>query len=610
MGCCGVVIDPMRPGTETIAAAENSGALPWKAAAGKASPAGISWVWHLVNFSPFLLLMWFVSHFATNIPVNDEWSSAPLFYAVKFKKATLETLFAQSNEHRIFFPRLLWTPLAFMTHWNLRVEMMVNLVPALVVFIALYGIALGQAKRTGSIPINLANFTTSLFVFSLVQYGTWLWGIVGSFLFVQAAVALAIWVCTVDKLSVLTRFGVAAIFCVVASYSSAQGLLSWIALVPCIALLQFGRGRALKYCLWILLFAASVALYTYHFTLTEKDLSYFLSHPMQGARFYLALLGAPFCQWTEIFSSMVMASVIGGVVLLAFLLCVALLRGQEPKEMFAPWLSVGLFGLLFTALVTVGRSNEGVLAAIQSRYITGTILVSIATIQLGRLVCPRTGWQVYLFSVGALSALIIMGSAGSVSGARQLKEELSRAKLFVEVLGYIDPAVDDSAQGPVAPLYRGSGARPNAELLNEIGFLHLASGLSFTEQPSEDCGAFESADGSGSLLHLRRSKDEITVSGWASLPGGRGLPKVVLISYGDQRTFIAGAAVGTVSRPDIAARRRDPRYVNAGWKVSFPAQFLPLGEGSLKAWVYDSAEKQFIRIRESGGKKEFNVETH
>ena len=147
-----------------------------------------------------------------------------------------------------------------------------------------------------------------------------------------------------------------------------------------------------------------------------------------------------------------------------------------------------------------------------------------------------------------------------------------------------------------------------AEILNDLDFLHLASNMAFVDHPCSECGSFESADGSGDLMHLRRHKDELTVSGWASLPGGRGLPKVVMISYGEQKTFITGAVVGWVNRPDIAALQRDPRYLHSGWSVSFPAKFLPPGEGRLKAWVYDAAEKRFIRLPETGETR-FNIES-
>jgi hypothetical protein len=579
------------------------------AASDKTHHLKISWIWHLLNFSPFFLLVWFVSRFSTNVPIMDEWFQAYLFHAVRYKTVSFNDFFALNNEHRLFFPRLIWTPLAFATHWNLRVEMMLNLVPALIVFAVFYQLALRQAKQTSSNLFNLANFTTSLFLFSFVQYGTWLWGIGGAFLLVQASVSLAIGVCFIEKLHPWTRFGLVAFFCLVASFSSAQGLLSWFALCPCIVFLRAGKPKIWKFCIWGLLFAASLVLYTYHFRFTRDNPLHFLSHPLEAAKFYLALLGAPFCQWGEIFSSIAMASVMGGVILLALLACLALLRGHERKDIIVPWLSVALFGLLFAAMVTAGRSGEGVIATMQSRYITGTIFVSIATIQLGRLACVHKGMQVYLFLVGALTALMIFGSAGSLTAARLLKEDLSHTKLFVELVRYMDPAMDESPEGRFASVFPGPGIRPPAELLNDLGFLHLASGVVFMDHPSPDYGLFESADGSGDLMHLRRHRDQVTVSGWASLPGGRGLPKVVLISYGDEKTFITGAVVGWGGRPDIATLRRDPRYLHSGWRVSFPAKFLPAGEGILKAWVYDPAEKKFLRLPESGGEKQFRVET-
>lgn len=67
--------------------------------------------------------------------------------------------------------------------------------------------------------------------------------------------------------------------------------------------------------------------------------------------------------------------------------------------------------------------------------------------------------------------------------------------------------------------------------------------------------------------------------------------------------------MGGVARPDLAALRRDSRYLHSGWTVSFPAKFLPPGEGILKAWVYDSTEKKFTRLAESGVEKKFKVET-
>lgn len=571
----------------------------------------IRWIWHLLHLSPFLLLAWFVLRFSVNAPYLDEWRFAHLFHAIRFKQATFADFFALNYEHRLLFPKLIWIPLGLATHWNLRVEMMVNLIPALVIFLVFYWLAAHQAKQIGSTFSHLTNFSTSLVLFSLVQYETWLWGIGGAFLLVHAAFALALGVCFTEKLRPWTRFGLAAFFCFVASFSSAHGLFSWLALLPCILLLQTGPRKAIKISLWGFLFAASIALYAYRyefFLVPEASSQFdFLYHPLRSAGFFIVLLGAPFTP-NDASSFVPVALLIGGLILFALLTTLVLLRADGWKHLTAPWFSVALFGLFFAATVTAGRSVLGLMYAHQPRYITGTVLVSVAVIQLGRLACVHKGSQAYVFLLGALWSLVLIGSIGSLAVASHLKQERSHAKLFLEILHYIDPAVDGSPKSPVYPLYPAAGIRPWADLLNESGFLHLASDAVFVDRACADCGFFESADSSADLLHVRRSKNEITVSGWASLPGGRGLPKIVLISYDNQKTFITGAGVGSIHRPDIAALRKDPRYLHAGWSVTFPVSFLPAGDGILKAWVYDATENKFIRLPESGGEKRFKVE--
>jgi len=107
---------------------------------------------------------------------------------------------------------------------------------------------------------------------------------------------------------------------------------------------------------------------------------------------------------------------------------------------------------------------------------------------------------------------------------------------------------------------------------------------------------------------LRHDNDELALAGWTSLPGELGLPKVVLISDADQKTFITEAVVGGLDRPDIAALRREPAYIHPGWSISSPAKFLPMGQGILKAWVYDAEKKRFILLPEVGREKRFRIE--
>jgi hypothetical protein len=593
---------------ELQTAAADPGKSP---ATGDLAAPKISWAWQLLHFSPFLVVVWFVSRFGVNVPIYDDWGLAAWFHAVRFKQATFRDLFAQANEHRFVFPKLIWTPLAFATHWNLRMEMLLNLVPAAITFAVLYAIALRQARQTDARLFHLASFSMSFFLFSLVQYQTWLWAITGCFLFVQALAALAVGACCLGTSRPWLRFGLAAVCCLVASFSMAWGLACWLALAPSIALLQMRRGKFLQLFLWCCLFAATAALYSYHFQTIvhygqEDTLLSFLYHPLRSAHFFLTTLGSAFCQGAGIFlGAVALAAGVGLLVALAS--CLLMLRGER-RELVAPWLSVALMGLLFAGMVTAARSHW-LIATVQTRYITPTILVSVAAIQLGRLACRRQALPVYLFCLGVLWTLITMGSIHSLEEAGLWKQHLSHAKLFVEVIHYMDPATIGSPESGFDPTFPQTNITPSAESLNETGFLRLASNVTFVDQASPEHGSFESADESGNVLHLRHSKDKVTVSGWASLPAGRGPPKLVLISYDEQKTFVTGAVVGWVDRTDIAARRGDPRYLHSGWQASFSAKFLPMGKGILKAWVYDAAEKKFLRIPASGGEKRFNVET-
>ena len=61
-----------------------------------------------------------------DFPVLDEWDgTAPLFEKMADGTLGVADFFAQHNEHRIFFPRLIFFTLGRLTHWNIRAELWV-----------------------------------------------------------------------------------------------------------------------------------------------------------------------------------------------------------------------------------------------------------------------------------------------------------------------------------------------------------------------------------------------------------------------------------------------------------------------------------------------------
>ena len=59
------------------------------------------------------------------------------------------------------------------------------------------------------------------------------------------------------------KISIAALFCFIASFSLAQGLLSWLAAIPAVAALEGNVAQKRKRIIvWILLFVATCAVYS------------------------------------------------------------------------------------------------------------------------------------------------------------------------------------------------------------------------------------------------------------------------------------------------------------------------------------------------------------
>src|SRR6185503_3278270 len=76
----------------------------------------------LLALGPLAVLIWVVSRYSVDVPFYDQWEFLPLLDKMYQEQLTFGDLWAQFNEHRIFFPKLLMLGLARLTHWNIRCE--------------------------------------------------------------------------------------------------------------------------------------------------------------------------------------------------------------------------------------------------------------------------------------------------------------------------------------------------------------------------------------------------------------------------------------------------------------------------------------------------------
>lgn len=346
---------------------------------------------------PASLVISFVAAFSVNVPFRDQWALVPIFDKVTAGTLTFRPFWALHSNHRIPFPKIIMTILAFISHWNINYEICFSIFLSLITFGILYKISETTAKGVSERLFHLTNILTCLLVFSLVQEENWLWGFQLAWFLINLCVILAVyWLNKKSQISAKTRIFLAGIFCFVASLSSAHGLLSWLAVIPSLFALEGTVKDKIQRLLgWVSIWVALLAIYTinYHPKNGNYKIDSLQEQPFLLFDYFFSLLGAPIVRFPMV------SGVIGLVIFSGFLgigvyvikvLKISQLKFVPAITELTPWLSIGLFSLLCSLAITIGRVRYGVEQALESRYTTTSLLLIIAFVQIGHIfICKQ-----------------------------------------------------------------------------------------------------------------------------------------------------------------------------------------------------------------------------
>lgn len=236
--------------------------------------------------SPFYIL-YLIYHYGINVPFWDQWELVPLLKKVHTYGLTFSDIWAQHNEHRVFFPRLIMLSLAYLTNWNIMFELYTNLILAALILLILCILLRQTFDKQNSIPAWLF-IIFSFLIFSPTQWGNWTWGWqLHIFLSVLASV-VAVW--AVSKWSGKLRgFIVAMVSAVIASYSFNSGLLTWVIVIMLLMIQKEWHRKHII--LWMSAFIVTTALYSYEYW--HPPLLSFMNRPYKYIWYVLACLGSP-----------------------------------------------------------------------------------------------------------------------------------------------------------------------------------------------------------------------------------------------------------------------------------------------------------------------------
>lgn len=338
----------------------------------------------LVALLPFLLIVALVKHFGVNVPVTDQYALVPLFKKIDAGTLGFRDIWAQHNEHRIVFPRIVLLTLASLTHWSIKAEVATSLLIAAAGYYALFLILqrLPYGEKTRLFVIG----ATSLWYFSPVQWENWLWGWqVEWFMCVTASLwALYLLFSVAPKPKPGPKLIVAAIFGFIATFSLGSGPIIWIVGLTTLGLRKMHKSQIY---FWILCSVLSIGLYTVGYKnpplrpTTRDQLVLFVHKPMQFVSAYLAYIGRPIA--AEPYAAMLS----GSMLIAIFLVVMAILYKKRLFKEYSVLVGMALYTLIAGMLTTISRLDFGVAGGLSSRYtaLSNLFVISLVAIITGIL---------------------------------------------------------------------------------------------------------------------------------------------------------------------------------------------------------------------------------
>lgn len=316
-----------------------------------------------------LFLLGMFLFYSVDYPYYDQWDFVPFLEKAYSHQLTWQDFWAQHNEHRLVFPRLLMLVLARISHWNIYLELLANLVLAGLTWLVLCA----QAKSSGRQVHEGTNVAVylmlTLLVFSLSQWQNWFFGWQLQEFMNVLAVVLTLIALTWRGLPGL-GLSIAACFALVASGSFASGILVWPIGLILLLLQRRERGKYFRYELlaWAALGSAVTWAYLKDYTTPSyhPPLASALAQPLHCALYILAYLGQPVWNLDPIIS--IILGLIG--LLLWSTSLTQLILSRIPLSTLSPWIGMALYAIFTACLTALGRVDNGLDQAMSSRYVT------------------------------------------------------------------------------------------------------------------------------------------------------------------------------------------------------------------------------------------------
>ena len=414
----------------------------------------VSRVLHLLLvLAPLAYLIKLIADFHDEVPVLDQWDFIPLLRKSYEGTVTLHDLWAQHNEHRIIFPRLLMLALAHVSGWQVTWEMAASVVLAVLMFLAIVRQVRTTSRLTHKQGLMWTIPMISLAIFSANQEQNWLWGWQVQMLMNMLVAVVGLLLLANPGLT-FWRYSGALALGIVALYSFANGAVYWV--IGAVVLLAV-RGEATRKTAYsrlaVWLVAGALAMYSYLYDFKpvaeHPKLSFVFENPLAWLRYILAYVGTPCLPSRAVLAPIAVWVGGAGLLLLISTTWLAVRSKQVTLQLLLPYLSLCGYAIGGAMITAIGRAGFGVAQAMASRYVTMANPIWITNLVLltvlvsspfrgernDKQTAKMTGWR--LVACLAIVAIISLIAYSSIDG-----RTLGRYRHE-----FLSPVVDELALG-------------------------------------------------------------------------------------------------------------------------------------------------------------------
>ena len=324
---------------------------------------------YIIVFLPIIWGLYIVDKYGVNVCYLDEWT----YFQNREHFLSIDYLWAQHNEHRMLFPKIITFIIGSLFSWNSKAFMYTSQCFLLLLYLTVFILVLDERKLKEIKWADVIEIAAvGLCVYNCAQCENLLWGFKVAWIMIVSLGSISY--IAFDKFLKTGRrkyFLYSMILAIISSYSSLHGLAVWGGYLLLVIVKIFFKEKLT----WKILFGiiatcfSTVLLYFLGWSRVSGHQQYAGSNVKQILKYFFGQIGEVLVSTNQKVSYLI-AILLFSVFAFFLILCVYKRKMIANIKYIGPMI-MGLGSMFFIAM---GRSNGNTGAYIASRYVTNSMI--------------------------------------------------------------------------------------------------------------------------------------------------------------------------------------------------------------------------------------------